>query len=106
MQTLPHQDNVYAVTFSADDSLVITGSKDKSLNLWSMNGKLLNTINGHQAGIKEVEYSRGNNIFASVDMDNNVILWNLDIDELQQRGCDRLQDYLKTNVDLDRNVCD
>ncbi|MEO1765405.1 MAG: hypothetical protein AAFR83_26650, partial [Cyanobacteria bacterium J06629_18] len=30
LQTLTHQDNVYAVTFSADDSLVVTGSRDKS----------------------------------------------------------------------------
>jgi WD40 repeat protein len=106
LQTLTHQDNVYAVTFSADDSLVITGSKDKSLNLWSLDGKLLNTIEAHRGKIKEVEFSRDNNMFASVDMDSNVILWNLNIDELQQRGCDWLKDYLKTNVDLDRKVCD
>ncbi|AFY55337.1 WD40 repeat-containing protein [Rivularia sp. PCC 7116] len=106
LQTLAHQDNVYAVTFSADDSLVISGSTDKSLNLWTMSGKLLNTIEAHQGKIKEIEFSRDNNIFASVDMEDNVILWNLDIDELQQRGCDWLKDYLRTNVDLDRKVCD
>ncbi len=106
LQTLPHQNNVYAVTFGADNQFVMTGSKDKTLKLWSLDGKLLNTIKGHQAGIKEVEFSANNNIFVSVDMDNNAILWNLDIDELQQRGCDWLKDYLRTNVDLDRKVCD
>ena len=77
--------------------------------MWSLDGKLLNTIKAHQGEIKDVEFSRDNNIFASVDMRGKVILWDLDIDELQQRGCDWLKDYLKTNVDMDdnqRRVCD
>ncbi|MBV6624257.1 MAG: CHAT domain-containing protein [Rivularia sp. (in: Bacteria)] len=106
LQTLTHQDNVYAVTFSADDSLVITGSTDKNLNFWSLDGKLINTIKAHQGEIKEVEFSRDNDVFASVDMRGKVILWNLDIDELQRRGCDWLKGYLRTNVEVDRNVCD
>lgn len=106
LQTLPHQDNVYAVTFNADNQFVMTGSKDKTLNFWSLDGKLLNSIKVHQREIKDVEFSRDNNKFASVDMGGKVILWNLDIDELQQCGCDWLKDYLRTNVDADRNVCD
>ncbi|MEO1765406.1 MAG: hypothetical protein AAFR83_26655 [Cyanobacteria bacterium J06629_18] len=85
---------------------MITGTTDKKLNFWNLDGKLLNTIKVHQGEIKDVEFSRDNNIFASVDMRGKVILWDLDIDELQQLGCDWLKDYLKTNVDVDRNVCD
>ncbi|MCJ8281728.1 MAG: hypothetical protein MJK14_18190 [Rivularia sp. ALOHA_DT_140] len=106
LQTLSHKDNVYAVTFSQDNKFVITGSKNKKLNLWSLNGKLINSIEAHQGKIKEIEFSPNDNIFASVDMKDNVILWNFDIEELQQQGCDWLRDYLNTNFDLDRNVCD
>ena len=105
LQTLTHQDNVYTVTFSYDNQFVITGSKDKTLNFWSLDGKLLNTIKGHRGDIKEVEFSRYQTMLASVDMKNNVILWNLDINELQQRGCDWLKDYLMMNVDVDKSVC-
>ena len=107
LQTLTHQEKVYAVTFGADSQFVITGSKDKKLNFWSLDGKLLNTIKGHQGEIKEVEFSRDKTMFTSVDMKNNVILWNnLDINRLQNRGCMWLRDYFFTNVDFDRSQLD
>jgi hypothetical protein len=36
-------------------------------------------------------------------------LWNLDLEDLLVRGCDRLRDYLKTNPNVsqsDRTLCD
>ena len=106
-RTLPHNESVYSVGFSPNNQILVSASATQ-INLWNLNGKLLNTLQGHQDNISEVNFSSEGNIIASVDVNNRVILWNLDINDLQQHSCDWLHDYLNSHQNLDEknhNLC-
>ncbi|MFM6188793.1 MAG: hypothetical protein ACKPEN_11055 [Planktothrix sp.] len=78
-----HQGTILGVSFSPDGQRIATASNDKTLKIWSINGKLLTTPNQfpHQASIKSVRYSPNGKIIAtgtaSVDNpdQNQVLLW-------------------------------
>ena len=93
LRTLHHHDNVYSVNFSPDRQILVSASADK-ITFWSLDGQLLHTLQGNQGNnILEVNFSSDGNIIASVDVKNNIILWNLDINDLQHRVHDWFSDY-------------
>ncbi|MBW4498709.1 MAG: CHAT domain-containing protein [Scytonema hyalinum WJT4-NPBG1] len=107
LRNLPHHESVYSISFSPDSQLLISASAEK-MNLWSLDGKLIHSLQAHEDEILEVNFSPDGNIITSVDIKNNVILWNLDINDLQQRSCSWLHDYLTINKNLDeseRHLC-
>jgi WD40 repeat protein len=66
-------------------------------------------LQGHNDWVKSVSFSHDGKVIASTSLDGKVILWNLDLDNLLIRGCNRLHDYLKTNLSIsesDRHLCD
>jgi WD40 repeat protein/energy-coupling factor transporter ATP-binding protein EcfA2 len=93
LQTFPHHEEVYSISFSPDSQVLVSASGNK-IYFWSLDGKLIYSLQGAQDDILEVNFSRDGNTIASVDIKNNVILWNLDIKDLQQRACSWFQDYL------------
>jgi WD40 repeat protein len=107
-----HTDWVNSISFSPDGKTIASGSRDKTVNLWSLDGTLRITLKGHQGAVNGVNFSPDGRTVASASDDRTVILWNLDdleLDNLLKRGCDRIQDYLKTNrsfEDSDRPSCD
>jgi WD40 repeat protein len=63
---------------------------------------------GHNAGVRSVSFSPDGKTLASASIDGKVILWNLDLEDLLKRGCNWLQDYLRTNPNVsesDRHLC-
>ncbi len=56
-QTFAHGDAVYAVAFSSDGRLVLTGSKDKTMKLWDVaTGKEIRSF-AHENGVSSVAFS-------------------------------------------------
>ncbi|MDZ8091574.1 MAG: CHAT domain-containing protein [Nostoc sp. DedQUE05] len=107
LRSLQHNERVYSVSFSPNNQVLVSASGDK-INFWSLTGKLLYTLQGHQSNISEVNFSSDENIVASVDINNHIIIWNLDINDLQQRSCHWLNDYLNSHQSLDginHNLC-
>ncbi len=106
LRSLQHNESVYSIGFSPNNQVLISASGDK-INLWSLTGKRLYTIQGHQSNISEVNFSSDGNIIASVDVNDRVIIWNLDINDLQQRSCHWLHDYLNSHRNLDEknHIC-
>jgi WD40 repeat protein len=108
-----HQGTVYAVTFSPDGKMIASASADGKVILWSRDGTLLRTLAGHSSAVYAVDFSPDGKLIASASNDKTVMLWEvnqqLNLDELLNKGCDWVRDYLKNNANVeksDRNLCD
>ncbi len=107
-----HQDRVQAVAFSADGKTIASASGDNTIKLWSRHGELLKTLNGHSYGVTCVVFAPDGRTLASGSVDRRVLLWDLDrvleVEQVLRYGCDWMQDYLRTNANLqqsDRRLC-
>ncbi len=103
-------DSVTSVSFSPDGQAIASSSYDGKVKLWSLyDGSLLKTLRGHQDGVMSVSFSPDGKLLASGSRDNTVILWNLALDDLLEKGCSWVRDYLRTNPnvsDSDRQLCE
>jgi WD40 repeat protein len=66
---------VNAVTFSPDGQLLASASDDQLVRLWSVDGRLLKTLQGHTNWVLDVSFSSDSQILASASYDNTVKLW-------------------------------
>lgn len=72
-----HTDSVMSVSFSPNSQLIASASKDKTVKLWSREGRLLETLRGHSGWVNSVNFSPNGLILASGSDDGTVKLWNL-----------------------------
>ncbi|NEO54743.1 MAG: hypothetical protein F6K54_17650 [Okeania sp. SIO3B5] len=102
-------DSVTSVSFSPDGQVIASSSYDGKVKLWGLNdGNLLKTLSGHGDSVMSVSFSPDGKFLASGSRDNTVILWNLALDDLLEKGCNWVSDYLHTNPnvsDSDRQLC-
>ena len=111
LHTLEHGNRVTSVSFSEDNRTIASGSSDNTIKLWNRDGKLLHVLNGHRDGITSLSFSADGQKLASASADGTVILWNLadlSLENLLQRGCKWLGDYLENNPNVepgDRDLC-
>jgi WD40 repeat protein len=112
-----HNNSVWDVKFSPDGQLIATASDDKTIKLWTRDGNLLRTLEGHDGKVKSVSFSPNLPILISADSYGIVKFWNLELldkkalnfNQLIQRGCSILHDYLEDNSDVieeERHLCD
>ncbi|UBF24489.1 PDZ domain-containing protein [Kovacikia minuta CCNUW1] len=73
-----HTDRVNDVDFSPDGRTIASVSNDQTLKLWSLDGKLLKTIDVQSEWINGVSFSPNGQIIATVDQAGAVKLWSLD----------------------------
>jgi WD40 repeat protein len=78
-----HKGAVKGVAFSPDGQLIVSASGDKTVKLWSLNGKLLRTFIGHKSLVWEAVFSDDGKIIVSGSMDGTLKLWNLNGDLLK-----------------------
>ncbi|WP_414755163.1 eIF2A-related protein [Anabaena sp. CCY 9910] len=104
-----HGDVVYNLSFSPDSKTIASASDDGTIKLWNVtNGTLLKTFQGHRGGVRSVSFSPDGKILASGGHDTTIKVWNLEgielqtlnLDELLNRACDRLHNYLTTNPNI------
>ncbi len=102
-------DSVTSVVFSPDSQLVASASYDGTVKLWSCHdGTLLKTLVGHRDSIMALSFSPDGQVLVSASRDKTLIMWNLDLDNLIDRACDWVHDYLRTNPKVgnsDRHLC-
>ena len=73
-----HTDKVTSISFSPDGKMLASGSKDKTISLWSIDGKKIAKLRGHGASVTSVSFSRDGKMLASGSEDNTVRLWRTD----------------------------
>ena len=112
LQTLKgHSDAIATVAFAPNSQQLATASADRIIKVWNIDGNELFTLKGHTDAIASVAFSSDGNYLASASNDKTIILWNISLERLKQLGCNSLNDYIFTQIDLDpqnsnlRTVC-
>ncbi|MFP4575509.1 MAG: WD40 repeat domain-containing protein, partial [Coleofasciculus sp.] len=99
--------SVNSVSFSPDGQTLASGSAD-TIKLWDVQtGKEITTPLGHDNSVISVSFSPDGQTLAFGSFDNTIKLWNVDFDNLMERSCDRIRNYLLYNPNVeDRDLCD
>ncbi|MEH2467079.1 nSTAND1 domain-containing NTPase [Nostoc sp.] len=71
-----HTDIVWGLSFSPDGQLIASGGRDKTVKLWSTNGRLLRNIKLHSI-ITSLNFSPDGQTIATASLDKTVQLWNI-----------------------------
>ncbi|HEY9641885.1 MAG TPA: AAA-like domain-containing protein [Coleofasciculaceae cyanobacterium] len=73
-----HQDSVYSVAFNPDGWRIVSGSGDKTVRLWNLQGQPIGQpFQGHQDYVTSVAFSLDGQKIVSGSRDKTVRLWNL-----------------------------
>ncbi len=95
---------IFGMTFSPDGNAIAAANADKTIKIMDRtSGKLLKTLSGHSAEAYALAYSPDSKSIVSASRDNTLKLWNaetLNFNELVQRGCNLLDNYLESTPTL------
>ncbi len=108
LQTLTgHESWVSSVSYSPDGTQVASASADRTVKIWNLEtGEELQTLTGHQDWVYSVSYSPDGTQVASTGDDGTIIIWSWDLDDLMARGCNWIEDYLRSNPDEElQEIC-
>jgi WD40 repeat protein len=73
-----HSSFVYSVAISSDNSKIVSGSRDNTINVWDLiTCRLLNTLVGHTDPVSSVVISSDNSKIVSGSWDNTINVWDL-----------------------------
>ncbi|WP_341525026.1 hypothetical protein WKK05_20690 [Nostoc sp. UHCC 0302] len=103
-------DSFVSVSFSPDGKTLVASSDDK-VKLWNREGTLIIALKGDKGELTSVSFSPDGKTLAAGSGDGAVIfrdLADIKLEKLLSRGCNLLQDYLKTNPKVtksDRSLC-
>ena len=79
-----HTESVFAVGFSSDGRLLVSGSDDKTIKLWDMQtGGVIKTFCGHTGYVRSVSISADCIRIVSGFFDGTISLWNIQTGECQ-----------------------
>ncbi|MBP0003533.1 MAG: hypothetical protein J7642_07405, partial [Cyanobacteria bacterium SBC] len=88
---------------------LVTASDDGTARLWDSQGNELAVLEGHQDWVRSAQFSPDGERLVTTSYDRTARLWRVEtLDELLERGCEWLHDYLTTNpnaTDEDRAMC-
>jgi WD40 repeat protein len=103
-----HTDSLAHVRFSPTGQVLATSTWDNRIQLWRLDDTLIKSLEGHTERVTNLNWSNDGKALASASQDQTVIIWNLDLDELLEKSCNWVQDYLQTNPKVrpsDRLLC-
>ncbi|MDJ0648533.1 MAG: hypothetical protein QNJ60_07465, partial [Xenococcaceae cyanobacterium MO_188.B19] len=109
---LEHQKGVTDLLISKDGNLLVSASADRTIKLWdTKRGTLLKTLRGHVSQINSIAFTNNEQTIISADEQKGLLWWNLEIDNLLTKGCNKLENYLQYNshnsiYNRQGNMCD
>ena len=75
LRTIPRYDSTTAIAFAPDGQTIVSGSRDHILRLWSPEGGLLKTLEGHAGVITSVAFSPDGQTIVSGSYDRTLKVW-------------------------------
>ena len=106
-----HTDSVASLAFhplSPQGDFLATATWDNHLKLWRADDTLLQNLKGHKDNITSISWSPDGKAIATSSEDKTIIIWNWDLEQLMDSGCQWLQNYFEHNSpmrDADRSFC-
>ncbi|EAZ92638.1 hypothetical protein CY0110_23766 [Crocosphaera chwakensis CCY0110] len=103
-----HISDITTLKFNTNGEILASASGDGTIKLWNIpNKQLLASLKGHYEQINDVEFiNKEQSVIASASNDGSIILWNWNgnLDELINRSCQWLGNYLEHNQDLSNDT--
>ena len=72
-----HNNIVWSVIFHPEGNLIASASADKTIKLWSRDGKLQKTLTNHKNRVSKISFSSDGKYLASASHDSTVKIWDL-----------------------------
>jgi len=73
-----HEKDINLVSIAPNDSLIATGSQDKTVKLWRATDlELMATLQGHRRGVWDCQFSPFDRVIATASGDRSIRLWSL-----------------------------
>ncbi|MDL5051976.1 AAA-like domain-containing protein [Oscillatoria laete-virens NRMC-F 0139] len=69
---------VLSINFSPNGKKIVAGNSDKTISIWTLDGKKLNTFQGHEGKVLSVAFSEDNQTILSSDDRGTMKLWSGD----------------------------
>jgi len=104
LQVLGHGDAVNSVRFSPNGQFLAAASWDGSVTLWSLDGKMIKVFREHKSGVGGVRFSPDGKLLVSGGFDQQLVIRDLDLENLLDRSCRWLQDYLRPKGEAAGNL--
>ncbi len=76
-----HSYRVNSVVFSPDGKLIASGSRDKTIGLWNLNGTLIFNLETHAEAVNSIAFSPNGRALASASDDKTIIVWGVTLDD-------------------------
>ncbi len=73
-----HDKWITCLCFSPDGKHIVTGSADRTLVIWNINGTPLRTFRGHDSFIEDVDISPSGQLVASASRGRTIKLWDME----------------------------
>lgn len=70
-----HKDVLLTMALSADERMLVTGSKDKTIRTWQISGQMVRKISGHAGFINDLTVSTDGKFIVSASQDKTMRVW-------------------------------
>ncbi|KAH8926011.1 WD40 repeat-like protein [Atractiella rhizophila] len=70
-----HSDSVYCLQF--DSEKIVTGSRDRTVKIWTHDGTLLKTLSAHKASVLCLRYDDKKGIMLTGSSDQTIVVWRM-----------------------------
>ena len=103
-----HQFSVNSAEFDPTGKYIVTASADGTANIWNLSGKEIVTLAGHRASVNSAQFDSKGQYLVTASDDGTARIWsvqghnpetlkNLSLEQLLDKGCEWVKDYLTHN---------
>lgn len=72
-----HQGSIYCIDFNSQETMLASGSNDKTVKVLTIENEQQTVLNGHKGIVRSIQWSRDNNQLYSAGSDGCIHLWDI-----------------------------